>query len=157
MLLPEQLQKDSEDSVQTAFIQQCRLNIPTYPQLKWLHSSLNGAMFGDDMQVTMSAYGTGYDTKRATGRSQAIRAAKLKGMGSVSGVWDLFLPFANCGYRGIYFETKRPPNGKKKGGVLSKEQIEFGEFVWNNGFYCVVYDDWKFAWDIMQHYLEGTL
>lgn len=136
---PDKFLNGSEDGVQMSFIQQCRLNIPTYPHLKWLHSIPNGGVYGDNARV------------------RSIRAAKIAATGMVPGVWDLFLPFANCGYHGIYFETKRPPNNKKKGGVLSKEQTEFGEFVWNNGFYCVVYDDYKVAWDTMQHYLEGTL
>ncbi len=76
-----------------------------YPELKWLHSSLNGI-------VLPSLPATRY---------RIINHMKSAGM--KKGIPDLFLPVARKGYNGLFIEMKV---GKNK---LTAEQKEFMDFV----------------------------
>jgi len=87
-----------------------------YPSLKWLHSSLNGAML------------------HGSKLSRAKQWNKLKAEGAKKGVLDLFLPQARNGYHGLYIEMKRA-DGK---GRLTPEQKTFSKDQTNAGYLCVV-------------------
>lgn len=134
MITPEQLaQSGKEDALQMAVIQWAALNTLTYPQLRWLHHIPNGGMYG------------------ATLRERQIRGSKMRALGLKKGVSDLFLPWNNGTYHGLYIEMKAA-NGR-----LSTEQKEFGEFVWKNGYYFVVCYCWIEATKIIESYLKGDL
>jgi hypothetical protein len=81
----------------------------------------------------------------------------MKAMGMKPGVFDMFLP-QPCGtWHGLYIEMKRPRTDKQKAGTLSTEQKEFGDFVWYNGYYCVLCYGWLEATTIIESYLKGEL
>lgn len=87
-----------------------------YPQLKWLHSSLNGAhLHGNKVQ-------------------RAKQWAKLKKQGAKKGVLDVFLPMVTAEYPGLYIEMKRS-DGK---GSMTTEQLEFKEYAEQQGYKVVV-------------------
>jgi hypothetical protein len=97
------------------------------PELHWLHSSTQGAMFGDN----------------AT--SRAIRGGKLKAQGMKSGVADIFWPLKRGIYSGLYIEQKKPAVKAKKAeskGGLSNDQIAFRDFVLSQGFGWAVSYSW---------------
>lgn len=140
MLTPEKLgSTPTEDAQQMATMQWAALNTPKYPQLKWLHAIPNSGVFGNDQ------------------RTRTIRASKMKALGMKPGVHDLFLPYPNCGYHGLYIEMKRPETETQKAGKASEDQMEFADFVWNNGYYCVFCYSWIEATNIIKQYLEGAL
>ena len=57
---------------------------------------------------------------------------KLKKEGVKAGVWDLFLPVPLHGYHGLFIEMKR------KGGRMTLNQKEWGEYFESVGYACVV-------------------
>ena len=134
MITPEQLaKKGSEFAHQCALFCWCALHGKQYPELKWFHSITNEEKTGSK-----------------------IVGARSKASGRKKGVSDTFLPVARGGYNGLYIELKRPqlkPKRNGKGGV-SKEQLEFGRFVQNEGFGFVVCYGWKEARDILIKYLR---
>lgn len=78
-------------------------------------------------------------------RAETIRAMR---MGQRSGVWDIWAPFRNraeilgCqpgAYAGLVVELK------SKTGVLTAEQIEWRDFLYNQGWLCVWYREWREA------------
>ena len=140
MIPPEKLAgNDTEDGHQMAVIQWAALNMHQYPQLRWLHSIPNGAAFGNDK------------------RTGAIRAAKMKATGMKPGVFDLFLPHANCGYHGLYIEMKRPKTANQTAGKVSDNQKDFYEYAMTNGYYPVYCYSWIEAVDILTKYMDGEL
>jgi hypothetical protein len=107
------------------------------PELKWLHAIPNGGARGDDA------------------RSSAIRGNKMKMEGVKEGVADLCWPFRNKLYSGLYIEMKRPAAkaiSKIAKGGLSTEQIEFRDFVIEQGFKWVVCYSWQEAVKIIKQY-----
>lgn len=102
--------QDKEFEEQCVVIAWAQMSASEYPELKWLHASLNG------VKLTMR---------------QAIKAKKS---GMKKGIADLFLPAKNRNFSGIYIEMKA---GKNK---QSAEQVEFQKFVVSQNYqYCLCY------------------
>jgi len=100
--------KNSEANEQTAFFEWAEY----VNELKWMHSSLNGAFLaGDKVQ-------------------RAIQMKKLKAQGMKNGVLDVFLPKAKGAYHGMYIEMKF---GKNK---MTDEQKKFAIDIAAEG-YCI--------------------
>lgn len=106
----------SEFDIQCQVIEWANLSIGKYPELEWLHSSLNGIpLMGNAHQ-----------------RARIIQKSKAAGM--KPGVSDLCLPSARGGYFFFYMEMK------KKGGRLREGQAEFLKFISaEGGFDAVCY------------------
>lgn len=111
----------SEHSEQALVIDWAKRHEGKYPELRWLHSSLNGIFIPGPRQIVY----------------KIINHMKAEGM--KKGVPDLFLPVARRGYHGLYIEMKRDD-----GGTVSDEQKEFLEFAEAQGYrdqVCYGYDD----------------
>lgn len=75
-------------------------------------------------------------------------ARRMKAEGVKRGVPDLMLPFPHGGNAGLFIELK-----KRVGGVVSKEQGEWREYLSSVG-YCVrVCEGWEVAKDAILEYL----
>ena len=114
-----------EEQHQIALIKWARYSVEQYPQLKLLHSSLNGIKLPIGL------------------------AKKAKAGGMLAGVWDLFLPVSLEDYwSGLYIEMK------SKTGKLTKEQVWFKDQL-KDKFLFVVVRDWRDGRDILVEYLSG--
>lgn len=138
-ITPEMLAASgSEDGNQMAVFAWAADSVGKYPPLKWLHAIPNG------------------------GSRHIAEAVKMVGMGLRSGVWDIFLPcpvqteWAKQ-YAGLYIEMKVEKKRKSKDGGLEPEQIEFGKYAKEMGYYCQVCYTWQEARDILITYLELKL
>jgi hypothetical protein len=140
MITPEQLAKSNTEAAhQSAIFCWAAMNMQKYLELRWIHSSAYGAMFGDD----------------ATTR--AIRGGRLKAQGMRSGVADIFLPVKRGQWSGLYIEQKKPsvkPKKETSKGGLSDDQIEFRNFVMSQGFGWAVSYHWEYSRDLLIRYLE---
>lgn len=135
-ITPEMLAASgSEDGHQMAVFCWAADNCGQYPALKWLHAIPNG------------------------GSRHIVEAGKMVAAGLRSGVWDIFLPcpiqteWAKQ-YAGLYVEMKEPKRRNHKNGGLSDEQLEFGGYAEQVGYYCAVCYTWEEARDIIVKYLE---
>lgn len=99
----------TEFSEQCTIFEWCELMSARYPMLKYCHSSLNGVKLNI---------------------GQAYKA-KLSGM--KKGVPDIFLPYNNGEYIGLFIELKRV-----KKGVVSPEQKDFLAYLNSQGYKAVV-------------------
>jgi hypothetical protein len=97
-----------------------------YPELKWLHSSLNGV------------------------RLRPVQAVRAKKQGMKKGVADICLPVRNKNYSGLYIELKR-----LKGSTTSQEQKEFIEFVSSQGYLGKICLGANEAIKLIKNYLIG--
>jgi len=112
------------------------------PALEWLHAIPNGGSRGDSV------------------KSRKIHGAQLKAEGVRRGVPDIFLPWPNCGYSGLYIEMKKPsvkPKRESSKGGLSKEQIKFKNYALGVGFGFIVCYSWKEAAKALQGYIENDI
>jgi len=117
----------SEYGEQCALFAMCALHLKQYPELRWFHAIENEEKSGS-----------------------AIRGARSRAAGKKKGVADTFLPVKRVGFDGLYIELKTTT------GKASKEQIEFGEFVQQQGFcFCICYG-WERAWETIVWYLNLT-
>lgn len=141
-IIPEDLAKSgTEDGHQMAVFCWAADNVGKYPELKWLHAIPNG------------------------GQRNVIEAGKLVAAGTRSGVWDIFLPYPmHTGgplnfkqFHGCYVEMKKPERKNHKDGGLTKEQLEFGVYARNNGYFTKVCYSWEEARDTLIAYMEGKL
>ena len=110
----------SEHSEQAAVMMWAQVNESRFPELRWLHSSLNG-IFIPGNPIT---------------RARIINHMKNEGM--KNGIPDLFLPVARRGYHGLYVEMKTEK------GRPTPEQNEFLEFADAQGYLdkvCVGYEE----------------
>ena len=114
----------SEDQEQEIVIQWKELMVNQYPDLKWLHHCPNG------------------------GSRHPAEAQKLRRMGVVPGVSDLFLPVARNGYHGIWIEMK-----KKHGGKLSPAQKDWLEGMREEGYKAERADGADEAIALLEEYL----
>jgi hypothetical protein len=119
--------------IPTEFEEQCiifnwaALNTSSYPCLKFLFSTLNGL------------------------RLPIGLAMKAKRSGLKSGVPDLCLPMPKGGFCGLYIELKR-----SKGGTLSPEQKDFGNYLNGAGYKWIVAHGAREAVQIIKDYLQLT-
>lgn len=128
MLPCEYIKKGTEYEHQVAFFMKVSFELKRWPELKWLHSITNEEKT-NSVIVGMRA--------RASGRK--------------SGVSDISGPFKRKEYSGIYIELKKI---KAKGVGPSKEQLEYGDFVKDQGFYFAVCYGWEEAWSCLEWYLN---
>jgi len=94
-----------ESQTQIAYFVILALAESKYPQLKWVHASMNGAS-----------------------ASSKAAAAQRKRQGQKAGVADIFIPVARRGYHGCWIELKIKPN------KLSESQIAFLAEMKANGY-----------------------
>lgn len=83
------------------------------------------------------------------GHGDKIRGNMAKAEGVRKGVADTFLPARRNGWPGLYIELKKPGKGK----TLSKEQIEFGVYVKEQGYGWIMCEGWESARDVLIQYL----
>lgn len=126
---PSKYAGTSEHSHQVALFMWASQNREKYPELEWMFAVPNG------------------------GERNQIVAARMKAEGVRSGVSDVMLPTARCGYHGMFIELKAP--GKLKG--ESEKQKKFGAHVKEQGYYYACLDNWEHARDLLSNYLDGTL
>lgn len=98
-------------------------------ELAWFHAVPNGGSRGDDE------------------KTRKIRGGQLKAQGVRPGVADTFLPVRARGYAGLYIEMKKP------GGKPTKEQLEFADFVQQQGYCWRCCDHWEGAVNVLSWYL----
>ena len=91
------------------------------------------------------------------GKRDARTAAKLKATGVKSGVYDVFLPVARCGFHGLYVEMKKESERRKKNGGLRDEQIGFGHAVREQGYATRVAYHWLEAVVFITEYLTHKM
>lgn len=105
------------------------------PELRWIHAIPNGGARGDNAQA------------------RAIRGAQLKAEGVKRGIPDIFWPYSHLydGFKGLYIELK------KFGGNPSVEQLEFRQYVLQEGYlheFCI---GWREAAQTVEHYWVNSL
>ena len=83
------------------------------------------------------------------GSRNRIEAANLKRQGVIAGVPDMMIPLPNKKYSGLFIEMKR-----KKGGVVSKYQKRWIEFLNQYGYKAVVCKGNEEAINAVQEYLD---
>lgn len=116
-----------EEAEQIALFQWRDVAVKSIPELRWLHSSLNGVPLSPGLAV------------------------KMRRMGMTKGVVDVFLPVVRNGYSGLYIEMKRR-NGVKSN--LSDAQSEFIDFAREQGYRAEWCKGWEPARDMILNYLE---
>ena len=120
----------SEHSEQATVIAWAQMMEGTYPELRWLHSSLNGIMIPAPLRI----------------RVAIIRHMKNEGM--KVGIPDLFLPVARQSYHGLYVEMKIGNNKP------SDKQKEFMAFAEEQGYLDKVCYSADEAIEALQWYLQ---
>lgn len=91
------------------------------------------------------------------GHGDKIRGALAKAEGVRKGVADLFLPWPNAGWHGLYIEMKKPaekPKSPTAKGGLSEEQLKFGEYAKSVGYGWLVCYSWREAANALRRYIE---
>ena len=116
-----------EEAEQIALFQWRDIAVKVIPELRWLHSSLNGVPLSPGL------------------------AAKMRRMGMTRGVVDVFLPIVRGGYAGLYIEMKRS-NGVPS--HLSASQKEFISFAREQGYRAEWCKGWIPARELILEYLE---
>lgn len=116
-----------EEAEQILLFQWRDIAVKTIPELRWLHSSLNGVPLSPGL------------------------ASKMRRMGMTRGVVDVFLPIVRGGYAGLYIEMKRR-NGVESD--LSASQKEFIVFAREQGYRAEWCKGWIPARDLILEYLE---
>lgn len=114
-----------EERQQCAFIEWVRLQSHVWPALKTIHHVPNGEY-----------------------RTPAT-AARLKRMGVLSGVLDIFWPCARQGYNGLYIEFKSAD------GSLSEAQEDFAEAAAAEGYCVFICDNWEDARDLVMAWVRN--
>ena len=116
---------NTEHAEQAQFVALVRNLTRTIPELRWLHSSLNGV--------------------RLTG-AQAMR---YKREGMVAGIPDLFLPFPVGQYHGLFLEMKT------RRGRVSQIQDECITYLRSVGYAVAVCRGWEEAQAVLMTYMVG--
>ena len=117
----------SEHAEQSALMEWAAYHAGRYPELVLLYAIPNGGH-----------------------RHKAV-AAKLSAEGVKSGVPDLHLPVARCGFHGCYIEMKFGKNS-----TTDNQKWWLGALA-NEGYYVTVCWTWEAARDVLTNYLEGAL
>lgn len=118
-IIPTELQE------QIAVFNWVNLMIRKYPMLKYMNASLNG------VRLTIG------------------QATLAKKSGMIKGYPDIFLPYRNKTYNGLFIELKRI-----KGGIVSPEQKDFISFLNSQGYLAVVCKGSQEAIEAIQTYLN---
>ena len=119
------MKERSEYEEQAAVFAWSEISVREHPELDLLQGSLNG------VRLTIG---------------QAVKAKKS---GMKAGYPDCFLPIARHGYHGLFIEMKR-----RKGGRMSKEQIEYFEKLTAQGYLCQECKGSDSAISILKWYLS---
>lgn len=90
-----------------------------------------------------------YAIPNAAKRTPAV-AAYMKAEGMKAGVPDLCLPVSRHGFHGLYIEMKR-----RKGGVVSKHQENWLEWLRKQGYRAEVCEGWEMARDVILEYVRA--
>lgn len=117
----------SEADLQSAIITWANTQVGKYPELKWLHAIPNG------------------------GRRDAKEAMALKSQGVKAGILDLSLDVARGGFHGLKIELKKPGKNCLK---PSQEQSEYIDFCIDQGYECIVSNDFEQVKKLIISYLE---
>ncbi len=86
------------------------------------------------------------------GKRTAQTGARLKAAGLSSGVPDICLPVARCGYHALFIELKR-----QKGGTLSKNQKEWLGKLLKAGNLAVRCNGFDEAKNVLTKYIKGKI
>ena len=114
----------TEDAEQMALFRWAELQAGTYPELRLLFHIPNGGSRGK------------------------AEAGRFRAMGVKAGVPDLFLPVAHGSVHGLFIEMKRT-----KGGRVSKEQQQWMNQLWEQGYAAYVCCGWEQAARTIKIYL----
>lgn len=114
-----------EDDEQAALFEWAEWNVSRYPVLAFLHHIPNG------------------------GKRDKREAARLKRQGVKSGVPDVFLPYPNSEYAGLYIEMKTET------GRPTENQKKWNEFLNSAGYKAVICRSFEQARETIVEYLEG--
>lgn len=160
-MTPEQLAGESEHSHQVALFQWAAMNVGNDDRLHFLFAVPNGATFG------------------STQKERAIRGGKMKAEGLRTGVPDVMLPVPSLRwgldqyvtrethlvrnwYHGLYIEMKKPaarlkrePKHKWDTGGVDEEQVNWLNFLEQQGYKCTVCYSWYEAANEIKFYLTG--
>lgn len=117
-----------ESDIQRAIFAWRDTIVSQYPELEWLYHCPNGE------------------------KRDAFTAQRLKQQGVKSGILDLALDVARGGYHGLRIELKRP-GGKCK--PPSKEQSQYIAFLMDQGYYCLVSNDFDEVKRVILEYLSA--
>lgn len=125
-MTPEDIAKSgTERAEQMALFAWAALSVGIYPDLKWMFAIKNAEKGG------------------------AIRGAMAKAEGVKAGVSDIMLPVPRHCVHGLFIELKTKTKGK-----TSKEQLEFGEEMFKNGYGFCVCNGWEAARNVLIQYLS---
>lgn len=112
--------------------------------IQWAHTQrYNGRKLSDLLIMIPNGAYLGGDA-----RQRAITMAKLKRTGFRAGVFDYLLPIPRGSYPGLWLELKR-----RKGGVVSEEQLAFAAEMRALGWSIKVREGWEEAMDAINEYL----
>jgi hypothetical protein len=125
MITPESFVDGSERGEQVALMCWAGFNQHLYPQLKWLHAIPNA------------------------------NSHRMVAEGVRAGVSDIFLPFPNNYWYGLYIEMKTEKRRKQKDGGLSQDQIDFIDYANQAGYKCHVCYSWQEAKDAILEYINA--
>lgn len=130
----ETITAQTEEELQAAVIKwRDEVGIHKWPELKWLHHAANGG--------------------KLAGRNKAEilrNGARRKQLGVVKGIPDLFLAYSTPIYNGLYIELKV---GRNK---PTKEQLEYRNFVKDNGYYWCCLNDFNSIIFLIEMYMSGV-
>lgn len=118
-----------ESDLQKAIIRWASTLEGKFPELRWLYHIPNG------------------------GRRDSREAQDLKAQGVRPGIWDLSLDVARGEYHGWRCELKQPG----KAPVLRTEQAEYGVFLEQQGYCCIVSSSFDDVKEHLLRYLMGGL
>lgn len=129
MISTKDMTQHLEDIEQKKLVKWCYKHRREYPELQLLFAIPNGAYFGKD-------------------RFKAMRQmVRLKAGGLKKGVPDLFLPFPNSEFHGLFIEMKSLK------GVASPEQKQWIEKLSKLGYRAEVCKGGQQALDVIMDYL----
>lgn len=101
-----------------------------FEALRWLHAIPNGG-----------------------GRTMSV-AASMKAEGVKRGVPDLCLPYPVAGYHGLYLELKTPKAYAMKNHNLSEYQLEWVDYLAEQGYAIAVAGGWQAAVWVLHLYMS---
>lgn len=137
---PEQLAKSgTEDGEQTAVF-------------AWIREQINAGREGYELLEWVFAIPNG-GSRGSTKADAMIVGGRLKATGVKAGVSDIFLPIPRHGRAGLFIEMKKSPAHGGKAGDASPKQLEFGEFVMEQGFGFVICCGWIEAVDVIEQWM----